>query len=236
MHLETVTVRPDRFPTDQHYPFNLEILRQAPQLTLKSPITFFVGENGAGKSTFLQAICRRCGIHIWKPVERRRAQPNPYEKYLHRALDITWTDGPVPGSLFSSQNFHHFAELLDEWEAAAPGAFDYLGGKSLVAQSHGQSLMSFFKSRYRIKGIYFVDEPETALSPRTQIELLRFLAEISREGHAQFIIATHSPILLACPEATIYSLDHVPIREIAYEDTDHYRVYKAFMEAPRGKR
>jgi predicted ATPase len=89
--------------------------------------------------------------------------------------------------------------------------------------------MSFFRSRYQIKGLYLLDEPETALSPQSQIDLLRILEKMSAAGHAQFIIATHSPLLLACPQATIYDFDHSPIRQIQYEQTDHYRIYKDFM-------
>jgi len=90
--------------------------------------------------------------------------------------------------------------------------------------------MSFFKARYAIKGLYLLDEPETALSPKTQISLLDLLTKLSVDGHAQFLIATHSPILLACPGATIYSFDESPIASVRYEDTEHYRVYRAFME------
>jgi len=99
-----------------------------------------------------------------------------------------------------------------------------------MTQSHGQSLMSYFKNRYLIKGIYFLDEPETALSPRTQLELLNVLKHMGDAGHAQFIIATHSPILMACPGAEIFIFDHIPVGRIEYEDTQHYRIYKNFFE------
>jgi predicted ATPase len=92
--------------------------------------------------------------------------------------------------------------------------------------------MSFFKTRYKIKGLYLMDEPETALSPKSQLELLKLLQEMSALGHAQFIIATHSPILLACPGSIIYSFDYTPVKPIRYEDTEHYEVYKSFMENP----
>ncbi len=149
--------------------------------------------------------------------------------YLH----VEWRDGIVPGSFFSSQIFRNFAQLVDMWEADNPGQIDYFGGKSLLTQSHGQSLMSFFKSRYRIRGLYLLDEPETALSPKSQLELLQLLYEMGTQGEAQFIIATHSPILLACPEALIYSFDHIPPKTIPYEDTEHYKVYKDFMNNPK---
>ena len=135
----------------------------------------------------------------------------------------------VPGSFFGSDIFRDFTNILDEWAASDPGQLKYFGGKSLVTQSHGQSMMSFFHSRYQIRGIYFLDEPETALSPRSQLELLEIIGENSQAGHAQFIIATHSPILLACEGARIYSFDHVPVRVIEYEETEHYQVYKKFL-------
>ena len=147
-------------------------------------------------------------------------------------MEAEWTDDIVPGSFFSSQIFRNFAQLVDEWEADNPGQIDYFGGKSLIAQSHGQSIMSFFKSRYKIKGLYLLDEPETALSPKSQLELLKLLREMGALGHAQFIIATHSPILLACPGSVIYSFDHAPVKTIPYEDTEYYLIYKTFMENP----
>jgi predicted ATPase len=125
--------------------------------------------------------------------------------------------------------FKDFANILDEWAVTDPGQLKYFGGKSLVTQSHGQSLMSYFRNRYRIRGLYLLDEPETALSPRSQLELLEILGTNSRSGHAQFIIATHSPILLACAEAKIYSFDHIPVCPVAYEETEHYRIYKNFL-------
>ncbi|OGP58232.1 MAG: AAA family ATPase, partial [Deltaproteobacteria bacterium RBG_13_52_11b] len=229
LHLREVKLMCDRYPTRDRYPFNIDVLRKTGSLKFTAPVTFFVGENGSGKSTLLEALAQRCQIHIWRGVERTRSEVNPYEETLFLYLQTEWTDGVVPGSFFSSQIFRSFAQLLDEWEADNPGQIDYFGGKSLLTQSHGQSLMSFFRARYKIKGLYLLDEPETALSPKTQLELLKLLQEMSRLGHAQFIIATHSPILLACPGSLIYSFDHVPAKEIRYEETEHYRVFKDFM-------
>jgi len=232
LHLKGFTIESDQFPTRTHYPFNIDVLQRTPGLLFCSPVTFLVGENGSGKSTLLEALARRCQIHIWSGVENSRVDPNPYEQMFFLYLNVQWTDGMVPGSFFSSQIFRNFSQLVEMWEADNPGQIDYFGGKSLMTQSHGQSLMSFFKARYKIKGLYLLDEPETALSPKSQIELLHLLQEMSRLGHAQFIIATHSPILLACPGAVIYSFDHTPVKEIKYEETDHYQVYKNFMESP----
>lgn len=231
-HLKEVRLLTGRYPTRNHYPFNLDILYETQSVKFSSPVTFFVGENGSGKTTLLEAIARRCNIHLWSGVEHTRVNPNPYEQMLFHYLEIEWTDGAVPGSFFSSQIFRNFAQLVEMWEADNPGQIDYFGGKSLLTQSHGQSILSFFKSRYKIKGLYLLDEPETALSPRSQIELLQFLKGMSPLGHAQFIIATHSPILMACPDSVIYSFDSCPVCPIHYEDTEHYQVYKNFMENP----
>jgi len=229
MHLKEVTFHPQQYPTRNCYPFNLPLFHETKQLTFSSSVTLFVGENGTGKSTLLEALALACNIHIWRNAERSRPEYNPYEDKFYQYISVQWSNGRVPGSFFGSKIFQHFAELLDEWAAADRGQLNYFGGKSLTTQSHGQSLMSFFRSRYQIKGLYLLDEPETALSPSSQIELLDILDHMSTAGHAQFIIATHSPLLLACPGAIIYSFDHSPVRQIQYEKTGHYRIYKDFI-------
>lgn len=232
LHLKEVRLLPEQYPTRNHYPFNIDVLQKTRSITFSSPVTFFVGENGSGKTTLLEALARRCHIHIWSGIERTRSVVNRYEETFFLYIEVEWREDIVPGSFFSSQIFHNFAQLVDEWEADNPGQIDYFGGKSLIAQSHGQSIMSFFKSRYKIKGLYLLDEPETALSPKSQLELLKLLQEMGSLGHAQFIVATHSPILLACPGSVIYSFDHAPMKTIQYEDTEYYRIYKTFMENP----
>lgn len=232
LHLKEVRLLSEEFPTRDHYPFNLDVLRQTRGLSFFSPVTFLIGENGSGKTTLLEALAKKCQIHIWSGMECTRCEPNPYEEMLFLYLQVEWTDGIVPGSFFSSQIFKNFAQLVDMWEADNPGQIDYFGGKSLITQSHGQSIMSFFKARYKIKGLYLLDEPETALSPKSQLELLKLIQEMGALGHAQFIIATHSPILMACPGSMIYSFDYTPVKTIQYEDTEHYQIYKNFMENP----
>jgi len=229
MHLKKIFLFPERYPTKQYYPFSLEMFQQTSSIEFKSPVTFFVGENGTGKSTLLEALANRCGIHIWKNSRRTSFENNPFEEVLHKFIEVEWFDGMVNGSFISSDLFRNFAQYLDEWATSDPGILKYFGGKSLMTQSHGQSCMSFFKTRYRIKGLYLLDEPETALSPKSQLEFLQVLEDMGKAGHAQFIVATHSPILLACPEAKIISFDHVPVANVEYEETDHYRIYKNFM-------
>ena len=233
MHLKRVLLFPEQYPVRDRYPFSLGIFHKTRSLEFLSPVTFFTGENGTGKSTLLEAIARRCSIHIWQNTDRRRFEHNPYEEEFYRFIDIEWTNGIVQGSFFASAIFHDFARFLDEWASASPEILNYFGGKSLITQSHGQSLMSYFRSRFKIKGLYFLDEPETALSPKRQIELIDLLQDTGKAGHAQFIIATHSPIILSCHGATIYSFDHVPVKRVDYEETELYKVYKEFFKKKR---
>ena len=232
MHLQAIHLRADQFPTNNRYPFNQAVLRETPVIEFVSPVTFFAGENGTGKTTLLEAICRKCGIHMWRSAERSRYEVNPHEDQLYRYIEAEWVGGPVPGAFFGSDTFRHFTRSLDEWAAADPGMLDYFGGQSLVTKSHGQSMMAYFRSRYRIPGLYLLDEPETALSPKNQLALARLLVETGRAGRAQFIVATHSPILLACPDATILSFDSAPVETIAYQDTETFVLYRRFMENP----
>lgn len=232
MHLDRITILSHEFPTRDCYPFSLSILQNTESISFTRPVTFFVGENGTGKSTLLKAICRQCDIHIWENTESTRYQFNAYEDELYKYIGKEWGNGSVPGSFFASQIFQDFARFLDEWSHASPAILEYFGGNSLLTQSHGQSLLSYFKARFRIKGLYLLDEPETALSPQSQIKLLQILNETSQAGNAQFIITTHSPILLAYPEATIYSFDKMELETISYKDTEMYRLYKDFLDNP----
>jgi predicted ATPase len=231
MHIERTTLHPENYPVKDSYPFSLPIFRNTTCLAFKGNITFFIGENGSGKSTLLKAIARRCRVYIWEE-ERARFNNNPHEENLFRYIDVTWTGGSKPGAFFSSERYQHLSKIIDELACSDPALLDYFGGKSLLSQSHGESFMSFFRARYAIEGVYFLDEPETALSPRRQIEFVRLLQEQAMDGHAQFIIATHSPILLGCPGADIISFDNETLTRTAYEDTDYYTIYRDFLTDP----
>ena len=228
-HLTSVTLHHEKYPSESHYPFSLPIFNQTKQILFEFPVTFFVGENGTGKSTLLEALAHASDIHIWCKSEGTRYQVNHFEKQLYRYISLEWANGKVPGSYFGSEIFNDFRRIVDSWAASDPGQLKYFGGKSLVAQSHGQSMMSYFRSCYKVRGIYFLDEPETALSPKSQLAFLDILRENGKVGHAQFIIATHSPILLAYEDARIYSFDHSPVSVIKYQETEHYQIYKRFL-------
>ncbi len=229
MHLDKVRINSDGFPTQQCYPFNIPVIREPGELRFRKPVAFFVGENGSGKSTLLDAIARQCGIHVWDKPRRHLAHNNPHETKLADHITVSWTNGGAPGSLFRAETFRDFADFLDDVALCDPGRLRYHGGRILNTLSHGEGMLSYFGGRFQITGIYFLDEPESALSPSSQIQFLSLLQQLGSGGHAQFIIATHSPILLAHPGAQIFSFDSTPIAEVAYEDTSHYRLYKQFF-------
>ncbi len=229
MHLTKVQIHSNHYPTDRIYPFNIPVINETPELTFRKPVAFFVGENGSGKSTLLEAITRQCGIHLWDKPRRHLAHNNPYETKLADYITVTWADGRVPGSLFRAETFHDFADFLDDVALCDPGRLKYHGGKLLNILSHGEGILSYFSTRYHIKGLYFLDEPESALSPSSQVAFLKLLQQLEADGHAQFIMATHSPILLAYPGAQLLSFDSPRIEEVEYEDTAHYRLYKQFF-------
>ncbi len=231
MHINKIKICQNQFPTKEAYPFNLSILQETEALDLTAPVTVFTGENGTGKSTLLKAMCSRCNIHIWEGINRVRYEANAFEDKLQHALDIRWVNGRVPGSFFSPELFRNFSQLVDEWAVNSPDILEFYGGKSLLTLSHGQSTMAYFKSMYNRKGLFFLDEPEAALSPKTQLDLLELLNENSCNGDAQFIISTHSPILMSCRQAALFSFDNRSIERIDFKATSHYKVYNQFFNA-----
>jgi predicted ATPase len=229
MHLRSVTIEHSMFPTDQCYPFSVSQIQNTRKLEFTSPVAMFVGENGTGKSTLLDAITRKCDIAVWDKPRRHLAHSNPFETKLADYISVKWSNGAVPGSLFRAETFREFADFLDDIALCDPGRLKYHGGHILNTLSHGEAILSYFRGRYHIKGIYFLDEPEAALSPSSQLQFLQILQQLERGGHAQFIIATHSPILLSLPGAQVFSFDSSFVEEVPYESTTHYKLYYQFF-------
>ena len=229
MHLVRARIHGDRFPSQRFYPFNVLSIGGTQNLVFRHPVAFFLGENGSGKSTLLDAISRKCGLYVWDRPRRHAAHENPYETRLADFVTITWANGSVPGLVFRAETYRDLADFLDDVALCDPGRLRYQGGRILNTLSHGEGMLSYFEGRFERKGLYLLDEPESALSPTSQVSFLRLLQHMELRGDAQFIIATHSPILLAYPGAQIFSFDGADIEEVTYEDTTHYKVYQRFF-------
>ncbi len=232
MYIDTVQIHSKHFPRDDKYPFNVKPLRGSRIIHFRSPVVFLVGENGTGKSTFLEALARKFGLTVWGGEKTHILHRNPFETRLYDFLDLRGSREPGgirKGFLFRAENFFNYACNVDDMIMSDAGMLKYYGGKSLHQKSHGESFLSFFEHRCRIDGLYLFDEPEAALSPSNQLAFLKLLYRQTRSGDVQFIISTHSPIILSYPAAQILSFDYVPIQEIEYEETSSYRFYAGFI-------
>jgi predicted ATPase len=226
--LKRLTLLPERLQTDG-YPFNLPILEEGKlALTFDRPITFFVGDNGTGKSTLLEAIARQCGFSVLGGGRNQASRDKTDGPDLASALRLSWLPKVTTGFFLRAESFFDFASYIDEM---GPEAQEPYGRKSLHAQSHGQSFFSLFENRLRgaRQAIYLLDEPEAALSPQRQIEFLGLLRRWEESGSIQVIIATHSAIIMSYPRATLLSFDGGRIRPARYTETDHYRVTRRFL-------
>jgi len=218
-----------RILTDEHtdrtaYPFSIPAFRELQTIDFRTNVTFFVGENGSGKSTILEAIAYQCGFNTAGGGKNNTYDVDSAHSVLGDFIRLSWMPKITNGFFLRAETFYHFASHLD----TMPESLPYYGGRSLHEQSHGEAFLSLFKHRFGKKAIYLLDEPEAALSPARQLSLLRIIKDL--ENEAQFIIATHSPILLGYPDAQILDFDAEPIGETRYEDTLHYIVTRRFLE------
>jgi len=230
MYLKSCKVLQDTIPNMQVYPFNIPSLQDLHELEFPTNVTFFVGENGSGKSTLLEAIADRCDFNTAGGGRQNLYEVHKAESSLGEYIRLSWLPKISNGFFLRSETFYQFASHIDLLDRH-PNKYAAFGGKSLHHQSHGESFLALFMNRFKGKAIYLLDEPEAALSPTRQLSLLKIIKDLEHE--AQFIIATHSPILLGYPNATIYSFDQGEIESIRYEDTIHYIVTKRFLDAPQ---
>lgn len=225
MFLKRIELQRERIPSFNTYPFSIPSIKDFRQLDLQNKVTFFVGENGSGKSTLLEAISDKCEFNTAGGGRNNYYDVESSESALGEYIRLSWLPKVTNGFFLRAESFYQFASHID-----TIGAHDAYGGRSLHEQSHGESFFSFFLNRFKGKGIYLLDEPEVALSPQRQLSFLKIIHDLVSSGDSQFIIATHSPILLGFPNATILSFDNGTIKEIDYEDTDHYQITKYFLQ------
>jgi predicted ATPase len=199
----------------------VQYLNKVRELDLGHEVTFFVGENGTGKSTLIEAIATCAGFNAEGGSKNFLFATKNTVSHLSEYLSLTKSAHEKDGFFLRAESFYNVASQVDDLHLNLSG----YGGISLHEQSHGESFMALIQHRFRGNGLYILDEPESALSPLRQMTLL---VEMKRlvEQHSQLIIATHSPILLAYPQATIYQLTEHGIEQVAYEQTEHYIVTK----------
>jgi predicted ATPase len=223
--LQSVRTLPEKIDPAT-YPFTIAAFSRGIDLTFTSPVTFFVGENGSGKSTLLEALAEGCGFNPEGGSRDHHRETAAGRSPLLQALRLTWRPKVTKGFFLRAESFYNFATYIE-------GVSDMraYGGKSLHAQSHGESFLALFSHRFD-HGVFILDEPEAALSPQRQLSFLRIVHDLTKAGHAQFLIATHSPIILAYPGAVLFSLDGDAIEEIAYRETKHYLITRDFLSSP----
>lgn len=224
MFLKKVTLLREGFENSHEYPFNIPSLQSLETLEFTQNVTFLVGENGSGKSTLLEGIADKCEFNTAGGSRNNLYEVHAAESVLGNHLRLSWSPKVMNGFFLRAETFYEFASYID----SDPNHLKAYGGKSLHQQSHGEAFLSLFKNRFGKKAIYLLDEPEAALSPARQLSLMRIMKDLEQE--AQFIIATHSPILLGYPGAAIYDFDSQPIQEVRYEETLHYILTKRFLD------
>jgi len=234
-YIVEVKLKRDEAPSFNDYPFCLAAVRNLSALALHPAATFIIGENGTGKSTLLEAIAVAWGFNPEGGTQNFHFSAYDSHSELHRYLRLSrGVKKPRDGFFLRAESFYNVAteiERLDE-ESGGPPIIDSYGGRSLHAQSHGESFFSLFIHRFGVNGLYILDEPEAALSPMRQMALLTRLHQLV-QANSQFIIATHTPIIMAYPNAQIYLLAEDGIKPVAYEETEHYQTMRDFINRPR---
>ena len=209
------------------YPFTVRAFSSGIDVAFRSSVTFFVGENGTGKSTLLEAIAECCGFNPEGGSRDHHRAVFADRSPLAQALRLSWLPKVTDGFFMRAESFYNFASYIEEVSDLRA-----YGGKSLHEQSHGESFISLFANRFE-HGIYILDEPEAALSPQRQLTFLKIVHDLTATGHAQFLIATHSPIILSYPGAVLYSLDGETIEEVDYRETRHFLITRDFLNSPQ---
>ena len=256
IHLRSIDIKPSAKKLDA-FPFTIPVVKKFKAIEFSSAVTFLVGENGTGKSTLIEAIAAGVSSIVVGGQDVRSDQSLQHARRLGAQLKFVWRKRTHRGFFLRAEDFFNFArrinqtraeleEMATEFEKDLTGyglslaqgvvrgqkrALEARYGEDADARSHGESFLQLFASRFVPGGLYLLDEPEAPLSPQRQLALLSMLKEMT-EQESQFIIATHSPILMAFPGATILSFDHQPVRKVAYDSVEHVSLTRDFLNHP----
>ena len=234
--LDSVSLRREEISHPHRFPFSIPAIRELSTLELHPKVTFFVGENGSGKSTLLEGIADKLGFSLQGGGRNKNPAVDGYQSELAQVLTITRTPNrPMDAFFLRAESYYNHATELDELEKTpfCGGVLRSYGDKSLHEQSHGEAFFATLVHRLGGNGIYLFDEPEAALSPQRQLSMLVRIHDLIRD-FSQFVIATHSPLLLAYPDAWIYRFGDEGIQRVEYEDTDHFQITRNFLRDPKG--
>ncbi|MPQ34120.1 ATP-binding cassette domain-containing protein [Clostridium estertheticum] len=225
-YLRHVELCREKIQSFSKYPYCLSAIKNLSILDFHPKVTYLVGENGTGKSTILEAIAVAYGFNPEGGTRNFNFSTKDTHSDLHKNLKLVkGVKRPNDGFFLRAESFYNVATNIDEID----GSNSY-GGISLHSQSHGEAFLSLIRNRFSGNGLYILDEPEAALSPSRQMSLLVIMNELIRKG-SQFIIATHSPIIMSYPDSIVYELSD-GIKEVKYKDTEHYKITKAFLDNP----
>ena len=226
-----VSLRRDWVKSFDEYPFSIPGIRNLDRLTFHPKVTYFIGENGTGKSTLLEAIAVRIGLNAEGGSRNFGFSTRPSHSVLERFLRIGKPLVRKVGDdafFLRAESFYNVASEVEKLFDAVDSQ-KYYGAGSLHEKSHGEAFFSLMTTRFREYGLYLLDEPESALSPSRQMSMLTLMHDLVNRG-SQFIIATHSPIIMAYPDATIYLFSQDGIKQVEYTETEHYKVTRRFLE------
>ncbi|MNO59108.1 DNA replication and repair protein RecF [compost metagenome] len=231
-YLRSMTLMREQVPSFNQYPFHLPAVAGFERLDFHPKVTYIVGENGMGKSTLLEAFATALGFNPEGGSLNMTFTTAATHSELHQYLrPIRGVYKPRDGFFFRAESYYNLATEIDRLDGEpsfGPPIINSYGGRSLHMMSHGESFFAAFMNRFSGKGLYIMDEPEAALSPFRQMAMLSRIHDLVHK-QSQFIISTHSPILMAYPDSAIYQLTPEGIQEVTLEETDHYVIMKEFV-------
>ncbi len=239
------------------FPFNIPAVKFARDISLESGISIFVGDNGSGKSTLLESIALHCNLPL---IGGGIQGHHSFEaaRLLKPYLELNWKREVKTGFFFRAEDFSDFINSIEKAKQKIQGDMQELKGvvddriinqmsetanytlhnirknygDDMQAYSHGEAYLKIIQTRIGAKGIYLLDEPEAALSPLKQLSLMAFILDVLKEGQSQFILATHSPVLMGLPGAVLYEITDEGVNQVDYKETEHYRITKTFLDNP----